>query len=98
MEFGKPIEVSDEILELYYKDRRNAYSELLKVVEQRLKSVCYDLSSLSYCCSLISSVKVTLLAPDLQTLHAILIGRRIYQPDNVEYAILQISIFVNLLC
>jgi len=65
VEFGKPIEVTDEILELYAKDRREAYASLLKVVEQRMKSV-------------------TILAPDLQTLQAILMCRRLYQPDHVE--------------
>ena len=40
VEFGKPVEISDEIMELYAKDRRAAYSELLQIVEKRLKSVC----------------------------------------------------------
>lgn len=65
VEYGKPVEVSDELMELYEKDKRAACSELLQMVEKRMKAV-------------------TVLAPDLQTLQAILIGRRIYQPDRVE--------------
>jgi len=65
VEFGKPVEISDEMMELYAKDRRAAYTEVLQIVEKRLRSV-------------------TIQAPDLQTLQAILIGRRIYQPDHIE--------------
>jgi glycerol-3-phosphate O-acyltransferase/dihydroxyacetone phosphate acyltransferase len=39
VEFGKPIEVTEDLMELYNKDRREAYAALLKIVEQRLKSV-----------------------------------------------------------
>lgn len=39
VEFGKPVEITDDLLELYAKDRRAAYSELLHTVEKRLKSV-----------------------------------------------------------
>lgn len=53
VEFGKPIEVTEEMMELYAKDRREAYAALLKVVEQRLKGVCSLLrlnnGSLLYC-------------------------------------------------
>jgi glycerol-3-phosphate O-acyltransferase/dihydroxyacetone phosphate acyltransferase len=65
VEYGKPVVISDELMELYSKDRRAAYTELVGIVEKRLKSV-------------------TIGAPDLQTLQAILIGRRIYQPENIE--------------
>jgi glycerol-3-phosphate O-acyltransferase/dihydroxyacetone phosphate acyltransferase len=44
VEFGKPVEITDDLLELYAKDRRAAYSEVLQLVEKRLKSVCSLLS------------------------------------------------------
>lgn len=86
VEFGKPVEVSDELMDLYDKDKRAACSELLQLVEKRMKAVCLTIHSFIITIIYIS-IKVTVLAPDLQTLQAILIGRRIYQPEHVEYAL-----------
>lgn len=41
VEYGKPVEVTDELMDLYEKDKRAACSELLQLVEKRMKSVCH---------------------------------------------------------
>jgi glycerol-3-phosphate O-acyltransferase / dihydroxyacetone phosphate acyltransferase len=41
VEFGKPVEVTDEMMELYSRDKRAACADLLQVVEKRLKAVCH---------------------------------------------------------